>query len=183
MLKTVFVLMAALTMVTAANAQDVYMTRTGHISFFSSTPIEDIEANNYQVSSSLNTTTGEMAFVVLMKSFEFEKAKMQEDFNADYLHTDEFPKATFSGKITNLEDVDFTKNGTYTVTVTGTMVIHGVSKEVTGTGTLTVNGDTITGISKLDIALDDYDISGPSIANNKVAKVIAVTVNMEYKPK
>lgn len=162
---------------------EVYLTRTGKITFFSTTPIENIEANNNQVSSSLNTKTGDLAFVVLMKSFEFAKAKMQEDFNSDYLETDKFPKATFKGKITNLTAINFGRDGSYSGNVTGTLNIHGVDKAVTTTATFNVKGAVINAKSNIKVALKDFNISGPSIANNKVASTIDVKIDMTYNPK
>lgn len=161
----------------------VYVTRTGHVRFFSHTAIEDIEAHSHQVSSSLNTGTGELAFVLLMKSFEFEKAKMQEDFNTDYLETDEFPKSTFKGRITNLSAIDFSRNGTYTADVTGDLMIHGVTNTISTTATLIVGDDVIKGSSSIKVKLADYNVSGPSIAGGSIAEVIDVDIDVTYKPK
>src|SRR5688500_15365572 len=114
-----------------APAGQVLTTRTGHISFYSSAKLEDIEAHNYQVSSSLNTETGDMAYVVMIKSFQFKKALMQEHFNENYMESDKYPKSTFKGKITDLSKVNFNKDGTYNVKVQGDLFIHGVTKNVT----------------------------------------------------
>src|SRR5215210_7090481 len=76
-----------------------YFTRTGHISFYASTPLEDIKADNGQVASIIDLSNGDMAFSVLMKSFVFPKALMQEHFNENYIESDKYAKATFKGKI------------------------------------------------------------------------------------
>ena len=94
----------------SATAQD-YITRTGHITFLSSTPMETIEGNNYQVTSALNTKTGDLLFSLLQKSFEFKQALMQEHYNEKYMESDKFPKATFKGKIKDLSKVNFSKDG------------------------------------------------------------------------
>ena len=65
----------------AGFSQEKYFTRDGHIKFFSSTPVEDIEADNYKVTSVLDETTGKVEFAANMKSSEFEKALMEEHFN------------------------------------------------------------------------------------------------------
>jgi hypothetical protein len=93
-----------------ANAQK-FMTKNGYIGFYSHTPVEDIKADNNQVASVLDVSTGEIAFQVLIKSFQFEKALMQEHFNENYLESDKFPRSTFSGKITNISEVNFSKTG------------------------------------------------------------------------
>ena len=176
-------LIAATTSLFSFKVAEVYLTRTGHITFFSTTPIENIEADNNQVSSSLNTATGSLAFKVSMKSFIFAKAKMQEDFNADYLETDKFPDAKFVGKITNPTAVNFGKDGSYTGNISGTLTIHGVEKAVTSTAAFTVKGTVINAKSTIKVKLSDYKISGPSIANNKVAESIEVKIDMAYNPK
>jgi len=57
-----------------------YLTKTGHIWFFSNSPMEKIEAHNKQVNCAVDFSNGDFIFKVLMKSFEFEKALMQEHF-------------------------------------------------------------------------------------------------------
>jgi len=86
-----------------AFAQDKLLTTSGHIKFFSSTPAEDIEANNYKVISKMTPETGVVVFSVPMQSFEFPKALMQKHYNSKkFLHTKKYPKAKFKGTITNL---------------------------------------------------------------------------------
>ncbi len=71
-----------LLIITSLAASDVwaqkYVTKTGKIRFFSDAPMEKIEAVNNQVNAALDVTTGDMVFKVLIKSFAFEKALMQE---------------------------------------------------------------------------------------------------------
>ena len=70
------------------------ITKTGHIKMFSHTVVEDINANNYKVTSTLDPVSGAMVFSVPMQGFEFEKAAMQKHFNsAKFLDTKQFPKA------------------------------------------------------------------------------------------
>ena len=84
-----------------------YITKNGHIQFYSETPMETIEAHNRQVNSALDLSTGDFVFKVLMKSFEFEKALMQEHFNENYVESDKFPRAEFEGRILNFSSIDF----------------------------------------------------------------------------
>ena len=86
-----------------------FITKTGHIKLFSEASLEKIEANNRQVNSALDAGTGDFVFSVLLKSFEFEKALMQEHFNENYVESDKFPKSTFVGKVTNIKDVTLQK--------------------------------------------------------------------------
>ena len=53
---------------------------------------------------------------------------MEEHFNENYMESNTFPKANFKGTITDLGKVNFSKDGTYPVTVKGDLTIHGVTK-------------------------------------------------------
>jgi hypothetical protein len=163
----------------AANAQK-YMTKNGYIGFFSSTPIEDIKADNNQVASVIDISTGEVVFQVLIKSFKFEKALMEEHFNENYLESEKYPKSTFKGKITNLTAVDFNKPGKYDVTVEGDLNIHDVTNKVSVKGSINVVSGGIDANSKFIIVPEEYKINIPGVVRNSIAKTIEVTVAMKY---
>ncbi len=111
------------------NAQR-YNTKNGTIKFISETPLENITAVNRQVYSTLDISSGDFDFKVLMKSFEFEKQLMQEHFNIKYAESDKYPEATFKGRISNLLNIDFSKDGSYSAIIEGELFIHGVTQKV-----------------------------------------------------
>lgn len=153
-----------------------YMTRTGKISFFSSTPIENIEAFNNESAAVVNSATGEIAFQVPVKSFKFEKQLMEDHFNENYMESDKYPKAEFKGKIADPTAVKFKQNGTYNVKVAGKLTIHGVTKDVMVPGTVVVKDNTITLNAKFNVKPADYSIKIPTVAAGKIADQIAVTI-------
>jgi hypothetical protein len=159
-----------------------YMTRNGYISFISQTPVETIKAENNQVVGALDVKTGEMVFQALIKSFHFDRALMEEHFNENYMESDKIPKSIFKGRISNLSSVDFTKKGTYDVTVEGDLTIHDVTKSIVAKGTLDVTGEGINASSKLTIVPEDYNITIPSVVRNKINKTFDVTISMKYTP-
>lgn len=179
-MKKSILLIAVLMMGNMAFAQK-YMTRTGKVSFFSTTPVENIEAFNNEAAAVLDSKTGDVAFQLPIKSFKFEKALMQEHFNENYMESDKFPKADYKGKITDISKVNFAKDGTYNVSSSGKMTIHGVTKDVTIPGTITVKGSEATMNSKFKVKTADYGIKIPSMVVTKVAKEIEVTVNSILK--
>jgi hypothetical protein len=160
------------------NAQK-YLTKNGHIKFFSETPIETIEAHNRQVNAALDSKTGDFVFKVLMKSFQFEKALMQEHFNENYVESHKFPNATFQGKVENLDQIDFSKGGTFDAMVDGDLTIHGVTRQVSEKGTFTVEEGVVKGLCKFDVKPADYDIKIPKAVINNIAEVIEITVDVE----
>ena len=80
-MKTTYTFLICFLFIYNTNSQEQYLTKNGVIKFFSSTPIEDIKAENNQVLSIIDTSTKKMAISILIKSFLFEKALMQEHFN------------------------------------------------------------------------------------------------------
>lgn len=166
----------------AGQAQEKYFTRNGTITFFSSTPVEDIKAENYNATAVLDAGTGAMEFSLLMKSFNFKKALMQEHFNENYVESDKFPKASFKGSVADISAVNFKKDGMYPVKVNGDMTIHGVTKPVTADGTITVKGGAVKAESKFKVKPEDYDIEIPSVVRDKIAAEMEITVDVNLEP-
>ena len=163
-----------------ANAQK-FITKTGHIKFYSDSPLEKIEAHNRQVNVALDAATGDFVFRVLMKSFDFEKALMQEHFNENYVESDKYPNALFLGKVTNIKDVNVSKDGVYEATVEGKLTIHGVTQVVKEKGSFEVKEGKLNGRAKFNILLSDYNIKIPGAVTNNVSKSIEITVEVSLE--
>ncbi len=162
---------------TANTYAQKYITRTGKISFHSSTPLENIDAITNEAASALDSKTGDFVFQVAIKSFKFERALMQEHFNENYMQSDKIPKADYKGKVTDIASVNFAKDGTYKVNTSGKLTIHGVTKDVSIPATITIKGNNATINAKFKAVPQDYKINIPSIVEGKIAKQIDVTVN------
>jgi len=164
-----------------AQSQKIY-TKSGKISFFSSTPAENISAVNKSVVCLLDKSTGDIQFAVLMKGFEFKKAKMQEDFNKDYVESTKFPKSEFKGKITNNSSVNYATDGTYSVTVQGKLTLHGVTKDIQTPGTIIVKDGKVQATATFNVTLADYNIKIPAVYGDMIAKTIKITVDCSLNP-
>jgi polyisoprenoid-binding protein YceI len=164
------------------SGDDKLVSKNGHINFFSHTAVEDISADNYTVVSTLTPSTGDVVFSVAMQSFEFEKAMMQKHFNSDkFLDTKTYPKAKLVGKITNLSQINFAKDGTYDATVEGDLTMHGETKHIKETGKITVSGSKITVDTKMNIVLADYKIAfEDGKPSTNIAKEVKATIKAEY---
>ncbi len=162
-------------------SQTSYFTKSGKIDFFSKTAVENNEASNNQVVSTLKTETGELNFGVLIKSFKFKNALMEEHFNENYMESTKFPKATFKGKITNITAINFGKNGTYTANVTGELMIHGVTKEISTTAQIEVKDKTFNAVSSIIVKPADYNIQIPELVREKIAKDVSIDININYE--
>ncbi len=161
----------------------LYFTKNGFVSFFSSTPMEDIKGDNNQVISILNTSSGELQFSLLNNAFHFKKALMEEHFNEDYIESARYPKSTFKGTITNIKEVDLSKDGVYNVLVTGNLNIHGVTKPVSVAGKVTVKAGKVTASSTFKVRPKDYNIAIPAAVKNNIAQTFDLTVTCNYEKK
>lgn len=157
----------------------LFMAQNGEVSFFSKTPLEDIDATNKQVSSIINTANNEVAVQMRVTQFTFPNKLMQEHFNENYLESEKYPSATFKGKIK--EVIDLKVPGTYTITTIGTATIHGVTKPIEIKGTIVSTGQTLTFMGQFDIKLVDYKVDIPKIVFAKIAESVQVKSKILYQ--
>jgi len=161
------------------SAQTIYQTKSAKVKFFSATTVENIEAVNNQVNAKLSTN-GQMVFILAIRGFVFKNALMQEHFNENYMESDKFPKASFFGNITNINTVNFSKDGSYPVSVNGDMEIHGVKQKVNATGTIDIKNGKIAAKSIFKVTITNFGIKG-SYIGDKIAKEIEITVQSTYE--
>jgi polyisoprenoid-binding protein YceI len=174
-------LLSMLTVAVAGQAfAQKYVSRNANVSFFSKTPMENIEAHNRQGTTVIDFEKNEMVFTVLMKSFEFDKALMQEHFNEKYVESAKYPKGTFKGKFTPKGNINLSADGTHPVTVEGTMEIKGKTNPVKAEGIFIIKDGKLRGTSEFFIVLADYDIKIPGAVKDNIAEKVHVTVEADY---
>ncbi len=159
-----------------------YFTKTGHISFYSDTPLEKIEGHNKSSNCVLDVATGKLEVATLVKGFQFEKALMQEHFNENYMESDKFPKAVFKGQIDNYSKLDISKNGKVTVKVSGDLTMHGVTKKVTTDAMVSINNGKIIADASFNVLLADFNIKIPALVKDQIAKSLKIKVACTLEP-
>ena len=164
------------------NAQKFY-TKNASVTFFSKTNIEDIKGVNNQVMSVLNSENGQLQFSLLEKGFHFDKALMEEHFNENYVESEKFPKSTFKGSIADISKVNFKKDGSYPVTVTGDLLIHGVTKPTTAKGNIIIKEGKVSANAKFIVKLSDFNIVIPKLVKDNILQNQEVTVSCNYDQK
>lgn len=179
MKKLGLLLFAVVAFAATASAQ-IYKATSRSVKFYSHTALEDISATDTTATMLLNTTTNDVIVSINIKGFDFPNELMEEHFNENYMESDKFPKASFKGKIN--EKVDYKKDGTYNVTITGTLNVHGVDKPRTIPATLVVKGGKVTVDCKFMLALKDHNVAVPSAVGAKIAESVEVTVHAEMAP-
>lgn len=181
-MKTVFSLLICLGLHTWVMAQDKYFTRNGEVDFFSSAPLEDIRAENKGAMCVLDLNTGNVEVSLLIASFSFKKALMQEHFNENYMESGKHPKATFKGVIEDIQNLDLKKAETQTFNATGSLTIKGVEREVSTSVSLKPVNSGMEAQTTFIVKPEDHEIKIPAVVRDNIAREIEVTVSMNLQP-
>lgn len=161
------------------SAQDLFNAVKGEVSFFSKAPIEDIKAENTQAASVINIASSQIAIVIPIRNFHFEKELMEEHFNEKYLESDKFPMASFKGLVLDSDSVFL--EGNHNAIAKGILSIHGVEKEVELMGTISRIENVMTLNCEFKVALKDFNIVIPKLLFQNIAEIIDVKLSLEYK--
>ena len=156
-----------------AKAQKNYSTTRAEVHFIA-VDDNDIDAVNKNAVSRLQAN-GDLSFIMLIKDFKFEMEGMQKHFNEEYLESDKYPRAFFNGKITNYASINFSKDGKYPVTVSGTMQVHGVNKSLQTNAVIEIKNGIPTATAQFTVTLKDFNIGGLLI------KMVADKINVDIK--
>lgn len=161
-MKKLFTLLA-LTLGLSLSAQQ-YMTRQGSLTFDAGSPLEDIVATSNSATAVYDAQDGKLGVQVLMTSFEFKRALMQEHFNENYAESEVYPKAVFKGKFEAGRAI-------------GALTIHGVTKDVDVPAKLDLSKETAHLVAEFAVTIEEYGIAIPSAVANKIDKQAKILVD------
>lgn len=154
-----------------------YFAEKSRISFFSDGVVENITASNTKVTSIFDAR-GDIAFLMSVKDFEFEKKLMQVHFNEKYMESEKYPKSSFQGKVVGFDPAI---KGTQQVKAVGKLTIHGVTHDVEAPGTVEVVNNQLLVRSKFMVKLSDYNIKVPQIIWKNIAQQVEVSIDFTYR--
>lgn len=161
-----------------------FYTKNGQINFdaTSSSSPEKIEGINRTATCVMDAKTGNIQFAVLMKGFAFERALMEEHFNENYVESNKFPKAEFKGEIKDNDEINYLKDGTYTMKVKGKLILHGESNDVDTEAIIIIQNGKISTTADFSVKLSDYKISIPGLVADKISKTVKIKVSCTLEP-
>jgi polyisoprenoid-binding protein YceI len=181
MKKTIFSLL--ITAISFTSVAQKKTTTSAIIAFDATTAIDNLpKAENKTAIAALDTKTGDVQFEAAIKNFAFANPKIQEHFNSSgWMDSDQFPVATFKGRITQPDAVNYAKSGTYSVSVEGELTIHGQTQKITAPATLVISGNSISASSDFIVKLADFGVNGPAVGAGKVSKEPKVSVKADFQ--
>jgi hypothetical protein len=173
------VLAIGLTASRPLRAQHLFVADSARLSFFSSTPVEDIRAQSDEAYSTIDTRTGSVYFKVAMRSFRFPYELMEKHFNERFAESDRFPYAEFSGKLVGFVMPDTA--GIFPVSVEGVLTLHGIAKPYHVAGVIEYKDGQLGVNSVFPVRLADHDMRIPKLLIKNIAEVVEVKVSALYQ--
>jgi len=139
-----------------------------------------IYAESNELKGIIDPARQTFAFQLDVRSLKgFNSPLQQEHFYENYMESDKYTNASFSGKI--IEKINFETNGTYSIRAKGILDIHGVKQERIIKCELTVEEKVIKARSEFIVSLTDHDISIPKLVYQKIAEEIKIEIRAELK--
>ncbi len=181
-MKKIFMFLVLVAGVLAVNAQ-TYKTRDGKLFF---NPNKNQGNKEYSAESTEGTAlfkveTAEVAMLVPMKSFHFNNALLEEHFNENYLHTNKYPNAKYSGKLIGFDKSMLAKDGEYKMTSEGKVELHGASQPFKAPVTMIVKGGTVTFKCTFSIKAESYNIDIPALVKPKLLDETPIAATITFK--
>lgn len=157
-MRLIYILLCFVFSIQTLEAQ-VYYTRTGHVHVKSSNKIKNVEADNYQIISTIDMLTGEVKFEGLLKSFEFRLGALDRVFNSNRINVNQYPKFRFEGTIKGIKNVDLTKKRDYKVMVNGTLYVWDEKRITSAVGLIRSDGNGgFTAISDFVMRIEEQSM-------------------------
>lgn len=159
----------------------LYETTQGKVSFTSKAPLENIVAESSKLKGILNLSDNSFAFTLEIKTFEgFNSDLQREHFHENYMESDKFPKARFTGKLIDKFNPEL---ATQKIRAKGQLEIHGVIKERIIEVIITKKDNTFHFASNFNVPLAEHGITIPRIVYQKISENISITVEGDFVKK
>jgi hypothetical protein len=153
----------------------------GRILIRSAAPLETIQARSLNLRGIVDPETQAFAWSVDIKTLDgFNGPLQREHFNENYMESDRYPKASFTGKI--IEKIDFKKDGSYAVRAKGKFKVHGVEQERIIKTRIDIRNGRVSIHSVFNLVLAEHDILIPRIVCQKIAEDVEIRVDADLKP-
>ncbi|MDX2190212.1 MAG: YceI family protein [Bacteroidota bacterium] len=159
-------------------AQSEFKSLDGHIVFNSSKEMNLLEAFSENMLTKWTPAKKHLLFKVQVTSFNFSNCSrlVEKLFNDVYMESYKYHWSTFEGTI--MDSLNLSNTGEYNVNLKGILNIHGVPKQRTIYGKITVRENGIVGFdSEFEVPLADHNIKILPDDVNRLAEVIKVKVS------
>lgn len=181
-MKKILLLLITLLAFQSVDAQRMYVSKSSSVKLFSEALLEDISTYNKSSNIIIDFEKQEIAVKIPMNKFVFPNKLMETHFKESYAESALYPYATFKGFFN--KKVDLTKYANVSISATGTLNIHGVSKMEIIEGRLLIdpNNKNIILDANFKVKLEDFAMKVPKVLTYKIAENVEVTTHFELIP-
>lgn len=175
--KRAAILIIFLLISSSVNAQS-FMTEEGDVEFTSSVPLHTFTGTSSQLKGLIDFDENLVDFYIDLQTLDTGNGRRDRDMYST-LNVEDHPFAEFTGKLTS--DFDQDSDSAQKVTVEGDFTVHGVTREISVDGELSLNGDVLKLSAGWVINITDYNIEPPGILFYKVDEEMDIKIEAELQ--
>jgi polyisoprenoid-binding protein YceI len=158
------------------------------VKFFSEATVESFTGSTAQIDGYVlwngddPTLESELYFEVPLTTIDTGIGLRNRHMRDNYLHTDQFPLAIYTGKLSRYEKQN---DSTYDVLVEGKMKMHGEENPISAHGTVIHSDKGLRVTALFAIKLTDFKIKIPQLMFMKISETIRLEVDfhlLQTKP-
>ncbi len=177
----------------AAQEFQVHLERPRRVTFTSKAPFEEFEGVTDRIDGyaflegeglggETDLARSEFHFEVDLASLDTGIGLRDRQMRENYLETDRFPYATFSGRITALQAAESADGRGWDVRARGVLGIHGVEREREVSCRMEPVGEAYRVRCSFPVRLPDHDIRIPRLMFLKINETVRVDVDFHLVP-
>lgn len=174
-----FLLAMILSGFSPATVSRAFRTERGHVVFTSSVPLHHFDGSSDHLVGRIDLADSTVDFYVDLETLTTGIGKRDRDMRLT-LETRKYPFAEFFGKL--LSPYDPSTTAPQSVRVAGDFKIHGVSRHVEVSGTVTLQKNGLHVEAEWPLNLEDYQIEPPSLLMMQVDKIQQIRIEADLKP-
>jgi polyisoprenoid-binding protein YceI len=168
--------------ITNVSTAQSFITESGNVNFLSKAPLSEFNGVSDQLNGLIDLSQNLLDFYVDLNTLDTGIGLRDKHMRDNYLETEKYPFAEFTGKITPIPSLS---TGTKSpVTAVGKFKIHGVEREIEVKGTLSKNAKGELELEAgFEVLLSDYKIPLPKLVFYELAENQEVSIKATLKPK
>lgn len=176
------ILLIPLLLFTASGlAAQSFITEEGEALFESSAPFLTFQGISKHLTGLIDLEENLVDFYLDLNTLQTGINRRDRDMRTQYLETDRWPFAEFTGSLQAPFDPDDTDP--QKVTAEGIFRLHGVEREIAVEGTVTpLENGNLKLEASWSVMLEDYDIERPGILFYELAEEQKIRINTEMIP-
>ncbi|WP_339865321.1 YceI family protein [uncultured Algoriphagus sp.] len=168
--------------ITTVGQAQTYLTETGNVNFLSKAALNEFNGVSDQLQGLIDLDQNLLDFYLDLNTLKTGIGLRDKHMRDNYLETEEFPFAEFTGKMNSVPMLSIGSKSP--VTAIGTFKIHGVEREIEVKGTVNKNAKGELELeAEFDLLLSDFSIPIPKLVFYELAENQKVTIKATLTPK